>query len=71
MKIKVLGSNCSKCSTLMVYTEKAVKQAGIEADIEKITDMKQIMAYGIMTIPALVIDEKVVSVGKLLKPNQI
>lgn len=71
MVIKVLGSGCRNCITLKENTETALKEAGIEAEIVKVTDFKDIMAYGVMSTPALVIDEKVVSFGKVLKPKEI
>ncbi|MDF2841351.1 MAG: redox-active disulfide protein [Clostridia bacterium] len=71
MIIKVLGSGCKNCVTLKENTEAALKEAGVEAEIVKVTDFKDIMAYGVMTTPALVIDEKVVSFGKVLKPKEI
>ncbi|MCX8129732.1 MAG: thioredoxin family protein [Clostridia bacterium] len=71
MVIKVLGSGCKNCVTLKENTETALKESGIEAEIVKVTDFKDIMAYGVMSTPALVIDEKVVSFGKVLKPKDI
>ena len=71
MVIKVLGSGCKNCVTLKENTETALKEAGIEAEIVKVTDFKDIMAYGVMSTPALVINEKVVSFGKVLKPKDI
>jgi len=71
MVIKILGSGCKNCITLKDNTEEALKEAGIEAEIIKVTDFKDIMAYGVMSTPALVVDEKVVSFGKVLKPKQI
>ncbi len=71
MKIKILGSGCTKCKKLEQNTTKAVEAAGVNAIVEKVTDMNMIMDYGVMMTPALVIDEKVVSVGKLLTVEQI
>lgn len=71
MVIKVLGSGCRSCVTLKENTEAALKELGIEAEIIKVEDFKDIMAYGVMTTPALVVDEKVVSFGKVLKPKDI
>ena len=71
MIIKVLGSGCKSCVTLAQNTEAALKEVGLEAEIIKITDFKDIMAYGVMSTPALVIDEKVASFGKVLKPKEI
>ena len=69
MIIKVLGPGCKNCVSLKENTEKAMKEMGIEAEIIKVEDMKDIASYGVMRTPALVIDEKVVSYGKVLKPN--
>lgn len=71
MIIKILGSGCKNCETLKENTETALKEAGINAEIVKVTDYKDITGYGVMRTPALVIDEKVVSFGKVLKPNDI
>ena len=71
MEIKILGSGCCNCAALKENTEAAIKEAGIEAEIIKVTDFKDIMKYGIMSTPALVVDEKVVSYGKVPKPKEI
>lgn len=71
MVIKILGSGCKNCVTLNENTETALKEIGLDAEIVKVTDFKDIMAYGVMSTPALVIDEKVVSFGKVLKPKEI
>lgn len=71
MIIKILGSGCKNCVALKENTEEALKEAGLQAEIVKIQDMKDIVSYGVMQTPALVIDEKVVSYGKVLKPNDI
>lgn len=71
MVIKILGSGCKNCVTLKENTETALKEIGVEAEVVKVTDFKDIMAYGVMSTPALVIDEKVVSFGKVLKPKEI
>ncbi len=71
MKIKVLGSGCKNCVNLTANTEAALKELGIDAEIIKVTDFKDIASYGIMSTPGLVIDEQVVSYGKVLKPAAI
>lgn len=71
MIIKILGSGCKNCTTLTENTKAALSELNMKADIEKVTDFVQIAAYGVMTTPALVIDEKVVSSGKVLKPKEI
>lgn len=69
--IKILGSGCKNCTIFKKNTELALKEAGIEAEIVSVEDFKDIAAYGVMSTPALVIDEKVVSSGKILKPKEI
>jgi small redox-active disulfide protein 2 len=69
--IKILGGGCKNCAVLAQNAEIAVKEAGVEAEIVKVTDFKDIMAYGVMSTPALVVDEKVVSSGRVLKPKEI
>ncbi|MBO1264912.1 MAG: thioredoxin family protein [Clostridia bacterium] len=71
MKIKILGSGCKNCVTLAKNAEEALKDLGMEAEIIKVTDFKDIASYGIMSTPGLVIDEEVVSYGKVLKPAAI
>ena len=71
MVIKILGGGCKNCAVLAENVEAAVKEAGIEAEIVKVTDFKDIMAYGVMSTPALVVDENVVSYGRVLKPKEI
>ncbi len=71
MNIKVLGGGCSKCEALLGAVKEAVAEKGIEAEIEYITDMAKIMEYGIMSTPALMIENKVVSMGRVLKAKDI
>ena len=71
MKIKVLGSGCKNCKTLEENAKKAVEELGIAADIEKIEDIQTIMKYGVMRTRGLVVDEKVVSMGQVLKSDDI
>ncbi len=71
MIIKVLGSGCKNCINLKENTETAVKELGLQAEIVKVEDFKDIMSYGVMSTPALVIDEKVVSYGKVLKASEV
>lgn len=65
--IKVLGSGCKSCHTLLESTKEAVNAMGLSIDVEYVTDMHKIMEYGVMSMPALVVNEKVVSMGKVLK----
>lgn len=71
MNIKVLGGGCKSCEALLKATKEAVEKKGIDAEVEYITDMEKIIRYGIMSMPALIIDEKVVSAGKVLKAKDI
>ena len=71
MNIKVLGGGCCKCENLLVAAKEAVAEKGIEAKIEYITDMTRIMEYGIMSTPALMIDNKIVSMGRALKAKDV
>ncbi|MFD3158415.1 thioredoxin family protein [Haloimpatiens sp. FM7330] len=71
MIIKILGSGCSKCKEMEANTQKAVQELGINAEIQKVEDFKEIMAYGVMTTPALVVDEKVKVSGRVLKSEEI
>ena len=71
MEIKVLGTGCPKCKTLEKATNDAVAELGIKADVTKEEDIMKIMGYGVMRTPGLVIDEKVVSSGKLLSVSEI
>lgn len=68
MIIKILGSGCKKCVTL---GENAKAAAGKQAEIVKVTDFAEIAAYGVMSTPGLVVDEKVVSTGKVLTMEEI
>lgn len=69
--IKVLGAGCASCRQQYENAKKAVKNMGLDVDVEYITDMAKVMEYGVMSMPALVVNEKVVSKGKVLKPVEI
>lgn len=68
--IKILGSGCKKCNELETATHEALLSLGMDDSIEHITDFAQIASYGVMTTPALVVDGKVVSYGKVLKKEE-
>jgi small redox-active disulfide protein 2 len=69
--VKVLGSGCAKCNQLAAATKVALEQLGMDITIDHVTDFSQIAAYGVMTTPALVVDGKVVSYGKVLKTDEV
>lgn len=69
--ITVLGTGCSSCKALYATVQDAVAQLGIEAKVEKEEDLEKIMAYNVMSLPALVVDGKVVSKGQKLSVEQV
>jgi len=71
MEIKVLGTGCSKCKTLEKLTRDAVAELGIPAEIEKVEDIYKIMSFGVMSTPALVIDQKIVVSGRVPSVSEI
>ena len=71
MVIKVLGTGCPSCRKLDANVRAAISEAGIEASVDKVEDLQKIMEYGVMSTPALVIDDKVVSKGKVLSVGDI
>jgi small redox-active disulfide protein 2 len=70
-KIKVLGSGCKNCETTAKLITIAAEQAGVEIELEKVTDMAQIMGYGVMSTPGVVIDGEVVHAGGLPGPDLV
>lgn len=71
MNVKILGSGCKKCNALEAATKEALNDMGLNIEVEHVTDFAEIAAYGVMSTPALVVDNTVVSYGKVLKPAQI
>ena len=71
MGVKILGGGCAKCNQLEAATIEALTELDMAIDIEHVKDYEKIAAYGVMTTPALVIDGKVVSYGKVLKKDEI
>ena len=69
--VQVLGTGCAKCEKLKNNAEEAIQQSGVEATVEKITDINEITGFGVMMTPAIAIDGEVKSVGKLLSPAEI
>jgi small redox-active disulfide protein 2 len=70
-KIQILGTGCAKCEKLAEHARQAAESIGIEYEMEKVTDLNQIMSFGVMTTPGLAVDGKVLSVGKLPSPADI
>lgn len=71
VSIKVLGSGCKNCQALLQNTKDAAADMNLSADIAYVTDMKEVAKYGVMSMPALVVNEQVVSMGKVLKPADV
>ncbi|WP_210364754.1 thioredoxin family protein [Bacillus sp. REN3] len=71
MEIKVLGTGCKKCRELEENVHIAIQESGVSAIVEKVDDIREIMKYKVMNTPALVIDDKVVSTGKLLSVKDL
>jgi small redox-active disulfide protein 2 len=70
-KVEVLGPGCPKCQELMKRTEQAVRELGLECQVEKVSDIMKITTYGVMMTPALVVDGEVVLVGKVPESEDI
>ena len=71
MKVQVLGTGCAKCQKLYGEAEKAISEAGVEVELEKVESIDEIAAFGVAMTPGLVIDGEVKSVGKILKAKKI
>ena len=69
--IKVLGAGCKSCHEQYENAKTAVKTMGLDIEVEYITDMEKVMEYGVMSMPAIVVNEKVVSMGKVLKATDV
>ena len=69
--IKVLGLGCKNCHAMLEATKEAVQNMGLNIEVEYVTDMEKIAEYGVMRMPALVVNEKVVSMGKVLKTADV
>ena len=69
--VKVLGAGCKSCHEQFENAKTAVKSLGLSAEVEYITDMEKIMGDGVMSMPAIVVNEKVVSMGKVLKVSEV
>jgi small redox-active disulfide protein 2 len=71
MVIKVLGPGCANCKKLEENVKQAVSELGIEAVIEKVTDFKDILSYGVMKTPAIVVDEQVKVMGRVISAEEV
>lgn len=69
--VKILGSGCAKCNQLEENVKEALEELGLTPSIEHVTDFVQIANYGVMSTPALVVDEKVIVYGKILKKHEL
>ena len=69
--VKVLGAGCKSCHEQYENAKQAVKNMGLDLEVEYITDMEKVMAYGVMSMPAIVVNEQVVSMGKVLKATDV
>lgn len=71
MNIRVFGACCSKCTMMYGFAQEIIKEHGLDATLEKVTDVKVQMQYGIMSLPALMIDEKLISAGRVLSKKDM
>jgi len=71
MKLQILGTGCAKCKALTTATEQAAQALGLPYELEKVTDLNQIMSFGVMMTPALVVDGKVKVSGKVASVDEI
>ena len=71
MKIEILGPGCPKCKALFKNVEKAIKDLCLQAEVTKIEDIEKIVEAGVMMTPALVVDGKIISTGKILSVDEI
>ena len=70
-KIQILGTGCAKCAKLTENAEKATKELGVEVEVEKVTDIKKIMEFGVMMTPGIAINGEVKAVGRVLSVEEI
>jgi small redox-active disulfide protein 2 len=71
MKVQILGTGCPKCKKLAENAQAAIQELGLDCDVEKVTDVNEIMKFGVMMTPALAVDGQVKSVGKVTSPDDI
>ena len=71
MIIKVIGAGCDKCDKLYENVMQALEETGVEAEVEKVEDLMEIVKLGVMTSPSLMVDEKIVSAGRVMKKDEV
>ncbi|MBC7114443.1 MAG: hypothetical protein PWR13_977 [Archaeoglobi archaeon] len=71
MKVEILGTGCAKCRALEENVKKALKELGINAEVRKVEKIEEIISYGVMSTPALVIDNEIVSEGRVLGVEEL
>lgn len=71
MKLQILGTGCTRCTQLTANTEQAVRELGLEAQVEKVEDPRELMRFRVMSTPALVVDGQVRVTGKVLSTDEI
>jgi small redox-active disulfide protein 2 len=71
MKVQVLGTGCAKCKQLTANAERAIAELGLGVPVEKVEDVREIMKFRVMSTPAIAVDGKVVSAGKLLTSDEV
>lgn len=71
MKVQILGTGCAKCKQLYANAEQAIREAGLQAELSKVESIQDILAFGVMTTPALAVDGKVKAAGRLLSAEEI
>ena len=71
MKVQILGTGCPKCETLAKNARAAIQEMGLDCDLDKVTDINEIMKFGVMMTPALAVDGQVKVVGKVASPDEI
>ncbi|MCL6450721.1 MAG: thioredoxin family protein [Acetobacteraceae bacterium] len=71
MDIRILGASCAKCRQLAANVERAVRDLGLAVEITKVDDVAEMVRYGILAVPAMVVDGEVRSVGRVLTPDQV
>jgi small redox-active disulfide protein 2 len=71
LTVKILGSGCANCKRLEAIAHQVVDQMGLEAEVVKVTEYSEIMAYNVMSTPGLVVNEKLVSAGRIPSPAEV